>query len=633
MTMVDWLQTRIRVFVLLVIGATSLAGTWSCFDPDLGTRPCAPDGWCPNGQLCGTDNICRANPVRDDGGPPPDIPPPMGPSLRELLPSVAELSPAFNPDESFYALNVSSLVQSIHLTAVPENDGDVIRINNADVPPGQPSPPLMLTGELTMMSIVVSNPDEGDREYRVVVSRVAQLTHDRYGKGSNPGTGEYLGWSADISQNLLAIGAPDQDSIGTGDPGQGGSVYVFSRQGGTWMEEAQIRPGTIDGRDEFGQWLSMDKDTLAIGAYADDSGATGINGSAANVAGKENSGAVYVYRRRFDGNWQQEAYIKSAAPDQDDEFGLRFALSGDVLAVGVPLEDAAVGLGPEDNSQENSGAVYIFRRSETTWEQEAYLKADNGEAGDEFGYSLAFDGNVLFVSARGEAAASGADADDNTAPSSGAVYVFTRNNQSWEQSAYIKAPNADAGDQFGYRVVVGKTGHVTIGARYEDSAATGSYRISESTIVAADNSAEDSGAVYVFRQEGNVWQPFSYIKASNTSAGDQFGRAISAFGDVIAVGSPKEDSSSSGIDGLEGNDNLTSAGAVYIFHCGSETCEKTSFVKASNPGEVDNFGQSVALSGDTLVVGAPYEDSSAFGFDGDQENQGRDDSGAFYILW
>jgi hypothetical protein len=193
--------------------------------------------------------------------------------------------------------------------------------------------------------------------------------------------------------------------------------------------------------------------------------------------------------------------------------------------------------------------------------QKAYLKASNTEAGDWFGTNIAVDGDTLVVGARFEdSAATGIDGNqaDNSAPNSGAVYVFTRTGGVWSQQAYVKASNTEAGDAFGIHVALaGDT--VLVAAYLEDSAATG---IDGNQ---ADNSAPDSGAVYVFRPTGGVWSQQAYLKASNTEAGGWFA-IVAVVGDMLVVGAIQEDSAATGIDGNQADNSAPDSGAVYVFH-------------------------------------------------------------------
>ncbi|HOO73631.1 MAG TPA: cadherin-like beta sandwich domain-containing protein, partial [Spirochaetota bacterium] len=234
--------------------------------------------------------------------------------------------------------------------------------------------------------------------------------------------------------------------------------------------------------------------------------------------------------------------------------------------------------------------------------RQRYIKASNTGADDEFGYSISLYGDTLAVGAYGEDSdATGIEGDqsNNNASASGAVYIFTRTGSTWAQQAYIKTSNAEYGDQFGYAVALyGDT--LAVGAHYEDSAATGIGGDQD------DNSAEKSGAVYVFTRTGSTWTQQAYIKASNTGTDDRFGCSVSLYEDTLVAGAYREDSPATGINGVETDDttDASASGAVYVFTRTGPTWEQQAYIKASNTDGGDNFGLSVALYGDTLAVGA-----------------------------
>ena len=173
-------------------------------------------------------------------------------------------------------------------------------------------------------------------------------------------------------------------------------------------------------------------------------------------------------------------------------------------------------------------------------------------------------------------------------------------------------------DQFGVSVAIsGDT--LAVGAQFEDSNGNQS-----------DNSAPDTGAVYVFTRTGGVWTQQAYLKASNTEAGDQFGVAVALAGDTLAVGALAEASEATGINHAGNNNNAPGSGAAYVFTRTGGVWSQQAYVKASNAG--GQFGYSVALAGDTLAVGAPFEDSNATGVDGDQNNNNAPSSGAVYVF-
>lgn len=336
----------------------------------------------------------------------------------------------------------------------------------------------------------------------------------------------------------------------------------------------------------------------------------------------------------------QQQYFKATNPDDCDEFGttIAFDCRTQTLAVGATSESSiATGVGGNqaDNSAASSGAVYVYRFRNDAWAFEAYIKASNTDASDVFGQSLDLDGDTLVVGAIGERSnATGVDGDqsDNSLVSAGAVYVFRRNGEVWSQEAYLKASNPDAQDRFGRDVAI--DGDVlAVSASNEESAAIGVNGNQN------DNSANASGAVYVFRRsDQNVWSQEAYIKASNTGVNDFFGTSVALedsgddlVGYTLAVGAGGEDSNAVGIGGDQSNDLAANSGAVYIFRGFPGFWYQEAYIKASNADANDGFG-TVALSGDLLAIGAGNESSDAAGVGGAQNNNLRASSGAVYVF-
>jgi hypothetical protein len=387
--------------------------------------------------------------------------------------------------------------------------------------------------------------------------------------------------------------------------------------------------------------LSADGSTLAVSAPGEDSAARGVNGDQDDNAGSD-SGAVYVFAR--DGNsWSQQAYIKASNSDEWDQFGFAVALSGDgdTLAVGANLEDsAATGIDgkQDDDSAENSGAVYVFARDGTTWSQQAYVKASNTDPGDQFGYSLALDysGDTLAVGADSEAsAATGIDGDesDNSAELTGAVYVFTRQEATWSQQAYVKAANAQAGDQFGFCLALDGTGDEMAVCGYDEDGGSTGVGGDQS-----DNSAIGSGAAYTFVRHGDTWTQEAYIKASNTRKGDAFGSAIALSGDgkTLAVCAVDEDGLSAGINGDQSGVQLQehSTGAVFVFGKTNGKWAQQAYVKSTPIQPDDQFGLRLALSrdGDILAAGSPLQPGGGRGIDPDPTDFSAGESGAVFVF-
>jgi len=395
------------------------------------------------------------------------------------------------------------------------------------------------------------------------------------------------------------------------------------------FEQGYLKASNPGVDDQFGYALALDGDTLAVGAPNEGSATTGVDGNQDNDDALD-SGAVYVFTRSGS-IWAQVAYLKASNTGAGDQFGHALALDGDTLAVGAPNEGSAA-WGVDGNQDSDgaldSGAVYVFTRSRSTWTQVAYLKASNSGAGDQFGHALALDGDTLAVGAPNEgSAATGVDGnqDNDDALGSGAVYVFTRAGNTWVQEVYLKASGAGVGDWFGFSVAL-DADTLAVGAPYESSASTGVNGDQD------DDSADDSGAAYVFRRAGATWAQEAYIKASNSGRGDLLGHSVALDAETLAVGAPGEDSSATGVNGDQSDDNVVDSGAVYVFRRAGATWAQEAYIKASNSGAHDYFGWSVALGEDRLAVGADYEDSGAAGLGGNQDDNEAATSGAVYLF-
>jgi trimeric autotransporter adhesin len=409
----------------------------------------------------------------------------------------------------------------------------------------------------------------------VFVRSGATWVQQAYIKASNGDPGDQFGWSIALSGNgnTLVVGARHEDSISASQPANNaamnaGAAYIYQRAGTTWMEQGIAKQAALTSGDTFGEHVAISDDgrVVAVGAQLEDSSATTINGNGVDDTFAD-AGAAYTFE--YVGNqWSQMAYFKPNNTDAGDWFGWRVSLSaaGDMLAVAAFREDSnatTVDGNGADDSQTNAGAVYLFSGTASNWTQTAYIKPTVTDVGDNFGYgaSLAGDGSMLVTAAIGEAGATGAPTD-NSAPSSGALYVFVPT--PWSQSRYSKAANPDMDDELGYGLVTTMTGNmVLLGAPFEDSAATGTGGNGN------DNSASDSGAAYLMSTDG-TFVP-RYIKTpdlgANVTAGDQFGwhNAISGTGDIYVIAAPLEDGSGTGIDPAV-NEASADSGAVYVYY-------------------------------------------------------------------
>lgn len=503
-----------------------------------------------------------------------------------------------------------------------------------------------------------------------------QLKQVTYLKASNPGAGDHFGCGGALTGhaghgvaisgdgNTIAVGAPHESSGARGINGNqnddsvysSGAVYVYTRTGNNWTQQAYVKAANPGQSDHFGYVVALSRDgnTMAVSAFWEASNATGINGNQADNSIPQ-AGAVYVFTRAG-GRWSQQAYIKASNTGEaavgdrfgdGDQFGFSLALSdaGDTLAVGALTEDggaAGINGNQADNSAASAGAVYVFARTGNSWSQQAYVKPSNPDAGDLFGYavSLSADGNTLAVGSYDEDGSARVinGAPDNMRNGAGAAYIFTRSGNVWRQEAYIKASTAESGDSWGVSIALSDAGTtLVVGALDEDCPATGvNPRGCGDDGPLGAGSSRSIGAVTVFVRNGNTWTEHAYLKPSTTGPQDWFGArlAVSGDGNTIAVAAALEDSASQGVNGRQNDESAAEAGAVYFFTRSGSTWAQQAYVKGSNTEAFDEFGSSVALSRDgrTIVVGARGEDSAATGINGNQADNSADEAGAVYVF-
>ena len=359
------------------------------------------------------------------------------------------------------------------------------------------------------------NADDSGAVYVFVRDDTGLWQQQAYIKASNTGADDRFGTAIDLDRDTLVVGANNEDSNSTGinstvnDDGNAensGAAYVFVRDAeGNWNQQAYIKASNAGTGDQFG-FVALDGDTLAVGAWLEDSNSSGVNTTPNDDGGADNSGAVYIFQRDDADNWSEQAYIKASNPGQDDSFGFGIDISGNSLAVGAIGEDSetyGIDTIPNDSGlSDDSGAVYVFTRDGSNWTQQAYIKASlSGTTNelDAFGSSVAIDGDTLAVGAfRDDSSTTGINStsnDDGSADDSGAAYVFTRDsNNTWSQQLYLKKPFFTEGDDaFGWSLDLAGDLLAT-GAYSEDS---NSYGVDD--IYFDDGGADNSGAVYVYQ--------------------------------------------------------------------------------------------------------------------------------------
>ncbi|MCH8008342.1 MAG: FG-GAP repeat protein [Chloroflexi bacterium] len=333
-------------------------------------------------------------------------------------------------------------------------------------------------------------------------------------------------------------------------------------QAASFDEVRKLAASDVKANDKFGSQVAVNGDTAIVGASGDDSG--GIS-----------SGAAYVFERNEGGadNWGEVKKLTASDAQIGDRFGFSVAVSGDTAIVGAMFE-ASGGT--------NSGAAYVFERDEggaDNWGEVKKLTASDAQTGDQFGWSVAVSDDTVIVGAR---------FGDTGGLAKGAAYVFHRNEggaDNWGEMKKLRASDAQKFDQFGASVSV--SGDTTIiGASEEDAGGV------------------DAGAAYVFqRNQGGPdnWGEVKKLTASDADASDRFGNSVAISDDTVVVGEQFGDAG-----GLP-------VGAAYVFYRnegGADNWGEVKKLTTSDAQNHDRFGSSVAVSGDTTVVGADGEHTS-----------------------
>ena len=308
-----------------------------------------------------------------------------------------------------------------------------------------------------------------------------------------------------------------------------------------YLEQAKLTPSDSAADDNFGTAVAISDDTAVIGAIGDNT--NGIS-----------SGSAYVFVRS--GNtWTQQAKLTASDATEYDQFGWSVAVSGDTAVIG---SFRGIDAGTD------SGAVYVFVRSGNTWTEQTKLSASDDSAGDWFGYSVAVSGDTAVV---------GANFGDGMTADSGAAYVFVRSGNTWSEQVKLTASDSAEYDQFGYSVAIS-----------EDTVVIGAYVDNDKGL--------QSGSAYVFLRSGSTWTEQAKLTASDGAAGDYFGYSVAVSGDTVVIGAYKDD------------DKGRDSGSAYVFlRSGGIWVEQAKLI-ASDGNSSDNFGYSVAVSGDTTVIGA-----------------------------
>ena len=340
----------------------------------------------------------------------------------------------------------------------------------------------------------------------------------------------------DDSDGDIANGTPHSSEIDCGFMAHG----FYSAD---WEQKEKLTAGDASAGDLFGV-ASAFGNTALLGAAWDD------------PAGPQ-SGSAYVFVQNGT-TWSQQAKLTASDGSANDFFGI-VSLWGDTALVGAALDD---GIGPD------SGSAYVFVRNGSAWSQQTKLTASDASSGDFFGRTSVFQDTALV-------GAVGANAP--LANQAGAAYVFVRSGTNWSEEAKLTAGDAETLDEFGQAASV-----------WGDTAVVGAY--------AADNaSGVECGAAYVFVRSGTNWSQQAKLTPSDGVAGDHFGWAVSMSGDTVVVGADQDDGNS---------------GAAYVFVRNGTTWSQQAKLAAGDRGTGDRFGYNVSILGDLIAAGAQFNDDA-----------------------
>ena len=380
-----------------------------------------------------------------------------------------------------------------------------------------------------------------------------------------------FGYSVAVAGDIAVIGMPDDDESGL----DSGAALVFSRVDGVWTQKYRLRTGDDAGvvkDDGFGSSIAFDGETIVVGASFDDS----------------KKGAAYLFVKPGDG-WDNPNGTdpvdltdpaKLTAPNAavEDEFGYSVAMDGNTVVVGAYSDDST---DTDRNTVANSGSAYVFTKPGNAWvstSTAATLTASDAAAGDEFGSSVAVDGNTIVVGASGD--------DGDALEFTGSAFVFVKPNGGWvstSTAAKLIAYTRGNQDYFGRSVAID----------------------GDTIVVGADGQESNKGSAFVFAEPSGGWvnnTETAKLTASVRSGGHRFGFSVALDGDTVVVGAYGE---------------ASSRGSAYAFTMpgtGWATGTETVQLTASDAADNDRFGSSVAIDGDTVVVGAQNNDT-AYVFD------------------
>jgi hypothetical protein len=316
------------------------------------------------------------------------------------------------------------------------------------------------------------------------------------------------------------------------------------------MQQGHLIASDGGSEDDFGSAVAVSGDTAVVGSPGHD------------VGGVHNQGAAYVFVRTGD-VWTEQAQLLAPDGADSDSFGWSVAISGDTIVVGARSDKVG--------ANEEQGSAYVFTRNGTFWTLQAHLFAFDGAARELFGTSVAVSGDTAIIGTF-----------NYFSERSGSAYIYRRTGGIWTQEAHLFAANPVENDRFGYSVAIsGDT--VVVGAHgYPGDTGVGDAVL---------------GSAYVFSRSGSIWTQEAQLIGADTSAADLFGISVGISGDTAIVGAYAHQVGANPYQG-----------SAYVFRRSGTNWAQETQLLASDGAGYDTFGCSVAISGETAVVGANSKD-------------------------
>ena len=375
--------------------------------------------------------------------------------------------------------------------------------------------------------------------------------------------GDNFGWSVATHGDTMVVGAHNDGP---------GSVYVYTKDDAvntTWTQTQKIVAPNSTADNRFGESIAIHGDVMIVGVPRDDHN------------NHKNAGAVYIYTKDNTDTWTQTQKIVVSDSANEDNFGWSVAINADTAVIGVPNDD---------DTRKNSGSAYIYTKNsnDDSWIQTQKIVAskEHVSRGDNFGWSVAINSDAIIV---------GAYHDNDNGKNSGAAYIYTKDNtDTWTQTQKIVALDGAAGDNFGETVTINDHDTILVGSSQDD------------------DHGSDSGSVYIYTKNGNIWSQSQKIIALDGTQNDRFGSAVTINDDntMILVGAP-----------FNSDDIKNNMGAVYMYTKNdNNTWTLSQNITAPDGESGDRFGLSVAIHDDNvndnntlLLIGTPFDNTKNHG--------------------